>query len=127
MEQTRVVLLGYERDRIDLYGSILKDEGYDVYLLYPNEANIQIMNTLMPHIVLVDVTKVHCQIGPALFQWLQEHTEIAVLFCMDRYLEAPQVIAYAGNNNETIYADPFSIDGFVEKIRHIQLKKTVLH
>jgi len=44
METVRVVVLGYERTRVNIYEALLEDEGYEVYVLYPCEEHVNQMD-----------------------------------------------------------------------------------
>lgn len=125
MEKLRVSILGYERHRLDLYGGILEDEGYNVHLFYPNVENIEQMGTLIPDFILVDVTEKQCEVGHFLFQWLRAHAHIPVLFCMDKYLEALSVLAYTSEYPASLYTTPFNIDDFIETTHQTLMTRQV--
>lgn len=119
MGTVRVVVLGYERARVDIYEALLEDEGYEVHVLYPSEENVNQMDLLKPQLVLVDVTKEHCEVGPCLFQWLGAHEDIPVPFCRDPDTTAPPVLRYLEKHRAVLYSQSstfFRLEDFVDKI-----------
>jgi DNA-binding NtrC family response regulator len=119
METVRVVVLGYERTRVDIYEALLEDEGYEVYVLYPCEEHVNQMDLLKPQLVLVDVTQEYCDVGSCLFQWLGAHEDIRVLFCRDRDTTAPAVLHYLEVHRAVLYSQSSTflrLEDFVDKV-----------